>query len=284
MARAQRRNRMPLIATVPGQRGRIGVQGSRYGIFREPDRFTIHEGGGAEHVTVEGSEHHIHVPAVPPPAPGPTGPLIDFNLLGREIDAKLLEARKFMGGFPQLPKVERTSKLWPLVRHPNKSKLVFGGYEGWLILHPLKLLGKIFRKQKGEVPTGQGERVLKQPGIFASRKEGRRMAAAAAWRNESGVERRMQEAHQRLENSMRAAAGELRQKVETGAVRPDNRGEHIAIYNDAVSKAWLRFQGEITGILKQFREGYKEDDQVVKGAIDRGIIKRRPKWAKVEAP
>lgn len=281
MVRGQRRNRMPLIATVPGQRGRIGIEGSRYGIHRQPDRFVIHGEGGAEHVTVEGSEQHIHVHAVPPPTSGPARPLVDFDILNQGIEAKLQEARKFMGGFPQIPGVKRTSKS--LLMHPIKSKLVGGGYEGWTIFHPLRWLGKIFLKQKGDWSKKE-KGVWEQPGVFASRKEKTRMAAAAAWRNESGVERQLQEAHQRLENSMRAAAGELRQKVETGAVRPDNRGEHIAIYNDAVSKAWLRFQGEITGILKQFREGYKEDDQVVKGAIGRGIIKRRPKWAKVEAP
>jgi hypothetical protein len=273
---------MPLIATVPGQRGRIGVQGSRYGIHRQPDRFVIHGEGGAEHVTVEGSEQHIHVHAVPPPTPGPVRSLVDFDILNQGIEAKLQDARKFMGGFPPVPGVKRTSKS--LLRHPIKSGLVGGGFGGWTIMHPLRWLGKVFLRQKGKFNRKTGK--WEQPGIIASREETRRMAAAAGWHNESGVERRMQEAHQRLENSMRAAAGELRHKVETGAVRPDNRGEHIAIYNDAVSKAWLRFQGEITGVLKQFREGWKEDDgrTTVKGAFDRDIIKRRPKWAKVEAP
>ncbi|MDP2974564.1 MAG: hypothetical protein Q8N60_05930, partial [Candidatus Diapherotrites archaeon] len=128
-----------------------------------------------------------------PVHPGPASPLVDFDILNRGIEARLEDARKFMGGFPQVPEVKRTSKLWPLVRHPRESKLVGGGYEGWLVLHPLKLLGQIFWKQKGKIVVEGDRRVLKQPGFFAARKENRRMAAAAALRNESGAERRMQD-------------------------------------------------------------------------------------------
>jgi len=191
-------------------------------------------------------------------------PLIDFRDLNREIKAALKEARKFRGKFPAIHKAEKKSR-WRVFRHPIKNKLVGGGYEGWLILHPLKLLGSVFTVFSKE-----------KAGALAFRKEKTRMAAAAAWRNESGVERHMRRAYGRYKNKMVVAAARLE-----GALTAPNLTQLDAfrlkaeLFDSPAEQARQAFRGEITGILKRFRGDYKEHNKPVIGAIDKGIIPKR---------
>ncbi len=172
---------------------------------------------------------------------------VSFGHIESEIETRLKEAQKSLGKFPPVPKAEFVSK-WGPIRHPLKNKLVGGGWNGWLIIHPLKLFKILFYSPK--------------KGRAAFKRDNKRYAAAEALRKELRTEERFKSAYQRYENRLRAAASQFRNKANNASLRPGEIGFWQNKFFEEAEEARQAFRHEIQGLITEFR----------KEAVKRGVV------------
>ncbi len=228
---------------IPGQRANIIAEGSDYRIRRRPDRFTIHEGPGAEHVTVEGSEHHIHVHPQPPPH-GPTGPLIDIQALRKELAEKVRETRQYRIRLGSIKEPEFNSKYWGIAKDTfGLSSMITGKT---LLIHPLALLGRVFDfKKAGGIAYLMDKRRV-------NRAENLRMKEKLS--GDKTMRELAKEARVKYKKRLYAALGRLQQAIDAGAIRPDNVGRYLQEYNKAIDRATQAFKGDSADIMGKYRK------------------------------
>lgn len=242
---------------IAGQRQRIDIRGSEYGIYRQPDRLVVHEEPGAEHVTVEGNERHLHFHTGP--RPGPERPFFNFEEMAARLQESILKRIGEEGiGFG---KKNRETGAWS---GPEKPKYVskWGGIAK-NIAHPMdNVFGKNTRNFKGHnwLPV----RPLKlADAMFSTKKAGR----IRFWRDKRGYKKalalnerfapRTEQINEEFRAEASAALAELQNAVREGRINRENRNFYFEKYEKAVREAEKKFQQSVSRLISDYMREWK---------------------------
>ena len=256
---------------IAGQRQRIDIRGSEYGIYRQPDRLVVHEEPtGTEHVTIEGNEHHVHLhtdrarPEPERPIRRPERPFFNFEEMVADLEARVKKRIDEEGiGFgkkdretgawsgPEKPKfVSRWGRIAQNVAHPfdntlGKNARKFKGHH-WLPVHPL------------ELADAMGADVVfstRGAGAFKFWKERRNYKRALALN--ARYEPRAIEIAEEFKAEANAALAELQRLVSEGRITRENRNFYFEKYEKAVQEAEKKFQQNKSRLLGDYMNEWR---------------------------
>ena len=239
--RRRKRTQKDVIARIPGQSGRIVAEGSEYGIHREQDRFRIHEGPGAEHVTVRGSEHRINIiNRMPrPQRPGRAErPLFNFPEMQQHLTQQVDTYIKRDGIVEKMFEPEKQSR-WPgILKGTDPRRLADPKYKNnWLPAHWSTAFEKLTTTSKGHIQFKRD---------VAARNR------AVRTRREVNVEERVRLATEEYRAKAITAIMELQRAVEAGEVKLHNRTFFEKNFRKTVDQARLTFQKEMDAIVAEY--------------------------------
>lgn len=152
----RRRSGSNVIARIPGQKGTIKIEPSKYRIKRGRDRIFV-DGRRARgrNVSVKGNVTHVHTRAGAARASGAASATLDIAGRRRHIDSLIAKQTKYVTGLVDMPsreKIDEKVREYAKTVHPIKD--AFSPWKPWSVdkrsgrliawyLHPLRTIGRL---------------------------------------------------------------------------------------------------------------------------------------------